>query len=350
MTSLASNRIQPQVKLPLSVAFEVVLQGIRIRMGRSIVTMMGVVLGVAFLMSVFSNSVIRSGMKKETDLRAEVDRMFNFLTAETGKLEGRSLGIVISGDLTRSEQRLLERLGASGVAELRIYPAHARMIPQIRGGKAAENIDGIGEGASGLVVLGSGTSPDPDWALASAGLRQRVLAHSRREFPPGAAAAELVPVRLDMPVGEEEAARIEAKARRERSRDIWIITIALLVTTIGITNSLLMSVTERFKEIGTMKCLGALSSFVRQMFFIESALTGLLGSVIGVFVGFIVAVALYSFTFGPGLVFVSMNYAAVAGFGLISITCGLSMSILAAIYPASYASRMVPATALRSNI
>jgi putative ABC transport system permease protein len=99
-----------------------------------------------------------------------------------------------------------------------------------------------------------------------------------------------------------------------------------------------------------MKCLGALSSFVRQMFFIESALTGLLGSVIGVFVGFIVAVALYSFTFGPGLVFVSMNYAAVAGFGLISITCGLSMSILAAIYPASYASRMVPATALRSNI
>ena len=111
-----------------------------------------------------------------------------------------------------------------------------------------------------------------------------------------------------------------------------------------------MSVTERFKEIGTMKCLGALSAFVRQMFFLESALTGLLGSVIGVLVGFLVAAVLYSFLYGPGLVFAAINYASLAGFAFLSIACGLSMSILAAIYPASYASRMVPATALRSNI
>jgi len=74
-----SSPIQSQIKLPLSVALEVVLQGIRIRMGRSIVTMMGVVLGVAFLMSVFSANVIRSGMKEESAYREEVQRMFSFL-------------------------------------------------------------------------------------------------------------------------------------------------------------------------------------------------------------------------------------------------------------------------------
>jgi ABC-type antimicrobial peptide transport system permease subunit len=350
MTRPASNRIQPQVQLPISVALEVVLQGIRIRLGRSFVTMMGVVLGVAFLMSVFSTNLLRTGLKEETDLRDGVQRMLNFLTAETGNLEGRTLGLVIPGDLTLEEQRLITGLADAGVVGFQVYPAaSAGLIPKIQGVNPVEKIEGFGEGASGLLVFGGGGS-EPDWAVASAGLRQPVLAYSRREFPAAAAAAGLVSVRLDRPLGEEEEARLAADARRERSRNIWIITIALLVTTIGITNSLLMSVTERFKEIGTMKCLGALSSFVRQMFFLESALTGLLGSVIGVLVGFFVAAVLYSFLYGPGLVFAAMNYAALAGFALISIACGLSMSILAAIYPASYASRMVPATALRSNI
>ena len=45
---------------------------------------------------------------------------------------------------------------------------------------------------------------------------------------------------------------------------------SLLVCTVGITNSMLMAVTERFKEIGTMKCLGALDSFVVVLFMLES--------------------------------------------------------------------------------
>ncbi len=52
-------------------------------------------------------------------------------------------------------------------------------------------------------------------------------------------------------------------------RMIWLVVMSLLVCTVGITNSMLMAVTERFKEIGTMKCLGALDSFVVLLFLLE---------------------------------------------------------------------------------
>jgi hypothetical protein len=348
---ISSSPIQSQVKLPLSVALEVVLQGIRIRMGRSIVTMMGVVLGVAFLMSVFSANVIRSGMQEERDLRSEVQRMFSFLETETGALRNRNLGIIVAGNLSASEQRLLTRIHNEGIAEQRIHPADAaRNAPQLGSLKPTENAGDIGADASALLVLGDGPLPDIDWAAASTGLRQRIVAHARESHASNALPDQLTMVRLNRALREDEAERMEELARQERARNIWIISIALLVTIIGITNSLLMSVTERFKEIGTMKCLGALSSFIRQIFFIESALTGLVGSLIGGVVGFAVASVIYAFTFGFGLVFVSMSYGAITGLYFVSVACGIAMSIIAAIYPANFASRMVPATALRTNI
>ena len=42
------------------------------------------------------------------------------------------------------------------------------------------------------------------------------------------------------------------------TKDIWLIVMSLIVCVVGIANSMLMAVTERFREIGTMKCLGAL--------------------------------------------------------------------------------------------
>ena len=51
--------------------------------------------------------------------------------------------------------------------------------------------------------------------------------------------------------------------------------IALLVCGVGIVNSMLMSVTERYKEIGTIKCLGATNTSVLEIFLIEALLLGL---------------------------------------------------------------------------
>ena len=58
-----------------------------------------------------------------------------------------------------------------------------------------------------------------------------------------------------------------ADARLQRR---WVVGLALLVAFVGIVNAMLMSVTERFREIGTMKCLGALDGFIVKLFVIES--------------------------------------------------------------------------------
>ena len=65
----------------------------------------------------------------------------------------------------------------------------------------------------------------------------------------------------------------------------WIVFLSLLVCVVGIVNAQLMSVTERFREIGTMKCLGALDRFILRLFLIEATLQGFIGSTIGAIAG-----------------------------------------------------------------
>ncbi len=55
----------------------------------------------------------------------------------------------------------------------------------------------------------------------------------------------------------------------------WIVILSLLVCIVGIINAQLMSVTERFREIGTMKCLGALDRFIVRLFVLEALDAGL---------------------------------------------------------------------------
>ncbi len=61
------------------------------------------------------------------------------------------------------------------------------------------------------------------------------------------------------------------------ARTVWLVSLSLLVCLVGITNAMLMSVMERFREIGTMKCLGALDSFIMKLFLIESLVLGAAG-------------------------------------------------------------------------
>lgn len=58
----------------------------------------------------------------------------------------------------------------------------------------------------------------------------------------------------------------------------FLIILSLLVSAVGIVNAMLMSVTERYKEIGTMKCLGALDSLIIRLFVIESSILGFVGA------------------------------------------------------------------------
>jgi ABC-type antimicrobial peptide transport system permease subunit len=131
---------------------------------------------------------------------------------------------------------------------------------------------------------------------------------------------------------------------------MWIVGVSLLITVISIANALLMSVTERFREIGTLKCLGALSRFVVKLFLIESSFTGLVGSLIGSVGGAVLALMGYAYIFGLTPVLTSVDFGALALAGLGCVGVGVVLSVVAGIYPARVAARMIPAMALSSHV
>jgi len=146
--------------------------------------------------------------------------------------------------------------------------------------------------------------------------------------------------------GHEDAAE-EARARA--ARQTWLVVMSLLVCAVGISNSMLMSVTERFREIGTMKCLGALDSFIVRLFLIESVVLGVLGSVAGALLGHVSGLLLYSWKGGWDLA-AKLNWGAMLMYLLLSVLIGTVIAFLAAILPAKRAAQMPAAAALRSEV
>ncbi len=134
-----------------------------------------------------------------------------------------------------------------------------------------------------------------------------------------------------------------------RSRQIWLVTLSLLVCVVGITNSMLMSVTERCKEIGTMKCLGALNRFVIELFILESALQGVIGSFVGAFIGMTGIVILFLLRYG-GVVIHFLPLLSLLKYSFFAVLLGIVISILGAVYPAYLSSRMEPAEAIRREV
>ncbi|MEM2789752.1 MAG: FtsX-like permease family protein [Candidatus Bathyarchaeia archaeon] len=130
---------------------------------------------------------------------------------------------------------------------------------------------------------------------------------------------------------------------------IWVAIIALLVCGVGIVNSMLMSVTERYKEIGTIKCLGATDSAVLEIFLIEALLLGLIGGAIGAVVGWASAVIIYYAQYGPLVFFegAMIRYATIIG---MAIGIAALISVVAAAYPSIYAAKLKPAEALRYEV
>ncbi len=139
------------------------------------------------------------------------------------------------------------------------------------------------------------------------------------------------------------AAGIESSAKQR-----WIVVLSLLVCVVGIINAQLMSVTERFREIGTLKCLGALDRFVVRLFVIEAALQGMTGAVVGALLGAGTALATMLLRFGwSAAAFVP--WSTVGGTILVSIGVGTLLSLLGVLYPAIVASRMQPVEAMRAE-
>lgn len=126
----------------------------------------------------------------------------------------------------------------------------------------------------------------------------------------------------------------------------WLVILSLLVCVVGIVNAQLMAVTERFREIGTMKCLGALDSFILRLFLLEALMQGFIGAAAGALVGAAFAVASSVLLFGaPVMTFLPMG--GIAGAVLTATATGSLLSLAGVVFPAWKAARMEPVEAMR---
>jgi len=457
-----------QIVLPFSKAFEIAWKGIRIRLWRSMITMSGIVLAIAFLMSVWTASVFSQALRavpESNELYPVVQGALEAEAIATGAVrirctvveEGkeRTAGIVTPAASIESFLESQEAFRAEPVApdaaslrerltapkEMRpavlITPGLPPALADADIGGAIESfvreggfllvygtagmeagapnqLAGVlpatvqeGDFSAGSGAAGSGAAdgeitrgqkavqivwrnhpsarfrntagkPDAE-ALAAVGARAVAWTWKLGEgavtwytVEPASAADPNVIAWFVRGQGIEGGAEAERAAGsplvrliargagsvgpRRDMRGIWLVTLSLMVSVVGITNAMLMSVTERFREIGTMKCLGALDKFVVKLFLIESSLQGVAGSVAGAIIGFLLAFVRALFTFHVKDVESGESYwLALRFFPALSLLewmgvallVGIVLSIIAAIYPAIRAARMEPVQAMR---
>jgi predicted lysophospholipase L1 biosynthesis ABC-type transport system permease subunit len=222
-----------KIILPLSRAVEIALRSLKIRFGRSLITTSGVVLAIAFLMSVWSSNAIVSSLRDAN--KSEINLLLQKKGVETGLTDGG---------------------------------------------------------------------------------------------------------------GESEEAK--ARIKEEESKQTWLIGLSLLVCVVGIANAMLMSVTERFREIGTMKCLGALDAFIVKLFLLESTFQGVVGTSAGILLGFLLTLMLALLDYG-GFVFEFFPLTDIVRSALYALVAGTLLSLVGAMLPAYRAAKMEPVEAMRSD-
>ncbi|MCZ6680572.1 MAG: ABC transporter permease [Candidatus Poribacteria bacterium] len=148
---------------------------------------------------------------------------------------------------------------------------------------------------------------------------------------------------------QEELAIAEKIGRTMKALMGGIAGIALFVAGIGIMNIMLVSVTERTKEIGLRKAIGAKRRDILMQFLVEASVLsvtgGILGAILGIFMGKGSAFLITKF------VWEGSNWPSVISFGtmLIALAVSVAVGVFFGLYPANKAAKLTPVEALRSE-
>ncbi len=137
----------------------------------------------------------------------------------------------------------------------------------------------------------------------------------------------------------QQARKLQELSNATNMQLVWIASISLLVGGIGVMNIMLVSVTERTREIGLKKAIGAQESRILFQFLTEAAVLTSLGGILGVIAGIVMAKVISRLTETPMAVSIPASVLAVVFSMLIGVVFGL--------LPAYKAARMNPIEALR---
>lgn len=139
----------------------------------------------------------------------------------------------------------------------------------------------------------------------------------------------------------ELAAQIQSSSATMNTQLIWIASISLLVGGIGVMNIMLVSVTERTREIGIRKSLGAKTNAILLQFLTESTIITLIGGLIGLVFGVIGAYIFCTIGGFPPV------FTPISIIGTVLFSAGVG--IIFGVYPAKKAAQMSPIEALRHD-
>ncbi len=319
-----SRAVERQIKLPISKAVEIAWKSIKLRLSRSLVVTSGIVLAMAFLMYILGNDCVIASMRQWmlaagstpefAQARADLQRIDAQVQKNAEALVNASSGIDPKGNAI-NDQQVFGRSLRDIQKELGSLPIAPERMKKLLGQKPEL------------------TETFRQWMTVTAELRRT------RAFLKGPQELTALMKSSGVPTQEKEIINNRVQTR-------WLITLALLVAFVGILNAMLMSVTERFREIGTMKCLGALDGFIVKLFLIESMFQGGVGTVAGVMLGLFLNIAGMWSAYGQYAwkMFPYGSLSLMAGYCLL---IGILLTVAGAVYPAWRAARMHPIEAMR---